>query len=81
MVRGLAIPPDSDRYKAMREEAKKTGWPHLTDAQKTYDLDRDPNTTAVFSSGGRKVREEQTFTRIDKGPPRQVFVSGPEKQF
>jgi hypothetical protein len=41
---------------------------------KTYDLDRDPNMTAVFSSGGRKLRDEPTFTRIDKGPPRTVGI-------
>jgi hypothetical protein len=58
----------------MREEAKRTGWPHLIDAQKIYDLSRDPNTTEVFSSAGRKVREEQTFTRIDRGPPRRVEI-------
>jgi hypothetical protein len=82
MERGLAISPDSERYKKMREEARKTGWPHLVDAQKIYDLSRDPNTTAVFSSGGRKVREEPgKFEVMDRGPPRQVFVSGPEEQF
>ena len=40
MERGLAILPDSDRYRQMRAEAVKTGWPHLVDAQKTYGLDR-----------------------------------------
>jgi hypothetical protein len=76
LERGLAILPDSDRYKAMRVESVRTGWPHQLDT-KTYDLDRDPNMVAVYSSGGKKVREEQTFTRIDRGPPRQVFVTRP----
>ncbi len=72
LERGLAIALDSDRYKQMRETAKKVGWPHLVDSQKTFDLDRDPNTTEVFSSGGKKVREEATFEVMDKGPPRKA---------
>jgi hypothetical protein len=79
IARGLAILPDSDRYKQMRAEAERTGWPHLADAQRVYDLDRDPNTATVYSSGGKKAREEQTFTRIDRGPPRQVFVTRPSE--
>lgn len=78
LERGLAILLDSDRYKQMREEAKKTGWPHLIDAQRVFDLDRDPNTTAVFSSAGRKIRDEPgKFEVMDRGPPRQVFVMRP----
>jgi hypothetical protein len=55
-----------------------TGWPHLTDAARIYDLDR-PNTAAVYSSGGKKVRDEPTFTRVDRGPPKQVFVTRPSE--
>jgi hypothetical protein len=77
MERGLAIEPNSPRYVAMREEAKRTGWPHLTDAQKVYDLDRDPSTTSVYSSGGRKLRDEQTFTQMDRGPPRKASWVNP----
>jgi hypothetical protein len=82
LSRGLGILPDSERYRQMREQAKKTGWPHLVDAQKVYDLDRDPNTTAVYSSGGKKVREESTFEVMDKGPPRKAswVEPAPEKQ-
>jgi hypothetical protein len=77
LERGLAILLDSDRYKEMYETARKVGLPHLVDPMKVYDLDRDPGTTSVYSSGGKKVREEQpeqTFTRIDRGPPRQVEI-------
>jgi hypothetical protein len=80
LERGLALLPDSDRYKTMRREAERTGWPHLSDDMKTYDLDRSPDTTAVYSSAGKFVREEQqTFTPFDRGPPKQVFVSGPKE--
>jgi hypothetical protein len=75
LARNLAITPNCARHKGMREEAKKTGWPHLYDAQRVYDLDRDPNTVTVYRDG-RKVREEpqQQFTPLDRGPPRQVLV-------
>jgi hypothetical protein len=76
LERRLAILPDSDRYKAMRAEAEKTGFPHQLDPMKTYDLSHDPNLTAVYSSGGK----ETTFTRVDRGPARQVFVARPEPQ-
>ena len=74
LERGLAIPPDSDRYKAMRAEAAKTGWPHLTDERASRDLDRDPNMTAVFSSGGKKLRDEPVFEVMAPRPPRQVEI-------
>jgi hypothetical protein len=70
MARGLAIAPDSDRYKQMREEAKRTGWPHILD-NKTYDLARDQDTEAVYSNSGK-------FLRYDRGPTRQVSVKRPE---
>jgi hypothetical protein len=31
----------------MREVWVRTGFPHLLDATKVYDLDRDPNSTMV----------------------------------
>jgi hypothetical protein len=73
LSRGLAIDPTSDRYKAMRAEAGRIGWPHVSDPMSCRDLDRDPNTATVYSSGGKKLREE-TFTRIDRGPPRKVEI-------
>jgi hypothetical protein len=75
LERGLAIEPTSDRYKAMRAEAVKTGWPHVSDPMACRDLDRDPNTAAVHNfNTGRKLRDEPTFTRIDRGPPRKVEI-------
>jgi hypothetical protein len=74
LERGLAILLDSDRYRQMREEARKTGWPHLVDAQRIYDLDRDPGTTSVFFSGGKKLREEPVFEVMASRPPRQVEI-------
>jgi hypothetical protein len=81
LTRGLALRPDSDRYRQMRAEAQRTGWPHLLDANKTYDLDLPESAEAVYSFGsGKKLRDEpaQTFTPFDRGPARQVFVNRPE---
>lgn len=55
--RSLAILLDSDRYKEMRETARKVGWPHMADAQRIYDLDRPVGTMSVYRDG-RKVGEE-----------------------
>lgn len=61
----------------MRETARKVGWPHLIDPQKVYDLDRDPNTAAIYSSDG-KLREEPTFEIMASRPPRQAeWVKSP----
>ena len=74
LARGLAILPDSDRYKQMRETARKVGLPHQVDPMKVFDLARDPSTTAVYSSGGRKLREEPVFEVMASRPPRQVEI-------
>jgi hypothetical protein len=76
--RNLAYKLDDPRYLAMREQAMKTGWPHLSSAAKTYDLDRDPNAVTVYRDG-RKVQTEAAslFQEIDRGPPRKVLVQGP----
>lgn len=74
MERGLAILPDSDRYKAMRAEAGKTGWPHVSDPMAVRDLDRDPNTVTVYSSGGKRLRDEPQFEVMPAKPPRQVGI-------
>ena len=76
MERGLAILPDSDRYKAMRAEAGRTGWPHVGDPMACRDLDRDPNAVTVYSSGGKKLREEPApFVNYrENEPERQVGI-------
>jgi hypothetical protein len=61
------------RVKEMREQAVKTGWPHLLDPMKTYDLDRQAGMTDVFRDG-RKVREEPVFEIMPSRPPRQVEI-------
>ena len=82
LVRGLAIDPTSPRYKAIREQARTVGWPHLSDPTKIFDLDRDPNTATVYSSGGKRLRDEPTFTQIDRGPSRQAsWVEPPGEKF
>ena len=59
MERGLAIDPTGDRYKAMRAEAGRTGWPHVSDPMAVRDLDRDPNMVSVHNRvTGKKVRDE-----------------------
>jgi hypothetical protein len=59
LERGFAILPDSDRYKAMRAEAAKTGWPHIPDPMAVRDLDRDPGMVSVHNRAtGKKVRDE-----------------------
>ena len=73
LERGLAIDPTSDRYRMMREEAAKTGWPHVPDPMAVRDLDRDPGTTEVYSYSGRKLRDESQF-EVKKGPPRTVEI-------
>lgn len=79
LKRNLAYKLDDPRYLAMREQARKTGWPHLSSATKTYDLDRDPSAVTV-NRGGRKVQNEAAslFQEIDRGPPRKVSVPGPD---
>jgi hypothetical protein len=74
MERGFAILPDSDRYKAMRAEASKTGWPHVLDPMAVRDLDRGPNTVTVYSSGGKRLRDEPQFEVMPAKPPRQVGI-------
>jgi hypothetical protein len=34
----------------MRETAMRTGWLHILDANRVYDLDRDPNTTMSINT-------------------------------
>lgn len=72
LARNLAYKLDDPRYLTMRETAKKVGWPHVLDPQRVIDLDRDPNTVSVYSSGGRKVREEPVFEVMASQPPRQA---------
>jgi hypothetical protein len=55
MERGLAIDPTSDRYKAMRAEAGRTGWPHIADEMAVRDLDRDPNAATFYNSGAYDI--------------------------
>ncbi|MFZ3328218.1 MAG: hypothetical protein WA231_21060 [Methylocella sp.] len=75
LKRGLAILPDSDRYRQIRELARTVGLPHLIDPMKTYDLDRHPNTTSVFSYGGKKLRDEPgKFEAMPAKPPRNVEI-------
>jgi hypothetical protein len=76
LKRGLAILPTDSRYATMRAEAAKTGWPHVPDPMAVRDLDRDPNTVQVFSSGGRKLRDEPTsFENYRKyEPPREAEI-------
>jgi hypothetical protein len=72
LKRGLAILPDSERYKEMQATAKKVGWPHLLDPMKMHDLDRDPKTVSVYR-GGKKIGEEvpgPQFQEFDRGPAR-----------
>jgi hypothetical protein len=81
LARNLAVLPDSDRYRQMRETAQKVGWPHLIDPDRTYDLDRPEGTAGVYSYSGKKLRDEppQTFTPFDRGPAKQVYVHGPSE--
>ncbi len=72
LARNLAYKLDDSRFLKMRETARKVGLPHLVDPQKVYDLDRDPNTASVYSSGGKKLREEPTFEIMASRPPRQA---------
>jgi hypothetical protein len=67
--RGLALEPDNPRLKEI--VSNKHGLPHQVDAMKTYDLDRDPNTASVYSSGGKLLREEPVFKVMVSKPPRQ----------
>jgi hypothetical protein len=46
----------------------------LLDAEKTYDLDRPVGTTAVYSSGGKKLREEPVFEVMASRPLRQIEI-------
>jgi hypothetical protein len=75
LERGLAIAPDSPRYKQMRAEATKTGWPHVHDPMAVRDLDRDPDMVSVHNRAtGKKVRDEiPKFENYRAGePPYQV---------
>jgi hypothetical protein len=77
MERGLAIDPAGDRYREMRAEAGRTGWPHVLDPMAVRDLDRDPNTVAVHNRAtGKKVRDEiPKFENYRAGePPYQVGI-------
>jgi hypothetical protein len=75
LARGVAFKLDDPRYLTMRETAKKTGWPHLLDPQRVIDLDRPEGTTAIYSSSGKKLRDESApqFQVFDRGPPRQAM--------
>jgi hypothetical protein len=77
MERGLAILPDSDRYRQMRAEAARTGWPHVLDQMACRDLDRDPNAVTVHNfNTGRKLRDEPgPFVNYrENEPERQVGI-------
>jgi hypothetical protein len=77
MERGLAIDPTGDRYKAMRAEAGRTGWPHIADEMAVRDLDRDPNAATFYNRvTGKKVRDEiPKFENYrENESPRQVGI-------
>ena len=50
LERHLALRLDSAEYRSMRETAMRTGWLHILDANRVYDLDRDPNTTMSINT-------------------------------
>lgn len=79
----LAFKLDDARYTAMREEARKTGWPHQHDPGAIRDLDRPAGTLAIYSSSGRKLRDEapsKPFANIrEHEPVKEVWIDrGPE---
>jgi hypothetical protein len=71
LSRGLAILPDSERYKEMRESARRLGWPDVS--MKNYALDRDPNETMTVNSATHKI------THHSAAPPAQ-FVNFRENE-
>ncbi len=83
LARGVAFKLDDPRYLMLRETAKKTGWPHLLDPRRVIDLDRPEGTTAIYSSGGKKLRDESApqFQVFDREPPRQaMWTSAPKEK-
>jgi hypothetical protein len=81
LKRNLAYTLNDSRYLSMRETAKKVGWPHLADPTTIVDLDRDPNTVEIYSSGGKKLRDEIPFdTKFqnyrENEPARKVWLDG-----
>jgi hypothetical protein len=71
LKRGLAVLPDSPRAQAIIRNP--AGLPHLHDPTKMHDLDRDPNTVAVFNhQTGKFIRDEPgpQFQEYDRGPAR-----------
>jgi hypothetical protein len=82
LERRLAIEPDSDRCKEMRESARRFGWPDVLDPMKIYDLDRDPNTKVMIDHRTGRLFDQppQAAPAIQaglRGEPYKVFVSKP----
>lgn len=67
LARNLAVLPDFDRYRQMRETAQKVGWPHLIDPDRTYDL----GGRLTPHSARRRAANFMCFPSISKRPWRR----------